>query len=128
MQYQDFIEILESADPEAQIMFDDGVYVVGAHKEFGDRIRLFRGDDMGFDLGAPLIPNRDIAAETAEEPDWAESLYRTLTAQCSWQLDYAPVIVSLPGDMYFHNVEYVETADDGTIILSIGDEWHDMLF
>lgn len=127
MNYREFEEILENADPDAALFFEDGAYVVGGHTEMGEMVRIFRNDDLGYDVGAQLVP-REFAEEHASEPAYAGNLRRHLSAQCGWRWAGADVVASLPGEPFFRHVAYAGEDGDGNVLLVAGDRRESCLF
>lgn len=127
MIYREFEEILENAAPDAVLFFEDGAYVVGGHTEMGEMVRIFRNDDLGYSLGAQLVP-RDIAEEHASEPALAGDLRGVLSAQCGWRWAGADVVVSLPDEPFFRHVAYAGEDGDGNVLLVAGDRQESCLF
>ena len=117
MKYGELIELLEN-NPEAYLVFNDGVYVAGAHVSKGD-VKLFRADGNGWDFDGDFDP------QPLEDDSPLEA--RIILRNLSFALDddrdaYRQVVTDFGHRRY---TVFLDGYDDnGDIVLEIGEEWY----
>lgn len=110
MTYAELLELLEY-DPYICLAFNDGEYVVGAHKD-GNDIRLFRSDNDGWDFGGDYGRTELVS----DEPIEAGRLRNHLLRQADEDRDgWCPVTIELDGRRY--EVGEMGYDDNGDILL-----------